>query len=245
MLNWENDSGRLGAFKAPMKDKVINLNLRLPAQLHAMLVKQARASNRSLNGEIVECLAHRPTDSPRDRAWGEIRPELRGLLQLVATVMDVAGHSRFGVHALYAPETVPAWIDDPSGYAIAVAAAARVLDALHPPQDATTTSDSAYAADLAEANRGHGKAVAKAILEKVANGAPLDERTAALREALGSLVERIALPMVHPAARDFEPVWIEPMTSEQRARHEAQLAKARELGEPEEPKWPDEGDDKE
>jgi hypothetical protein len=226
-----------------MKNKVIHLNLRIPAQLHAKLVAQARATNRSLNGEIIEQLAGRSADSPRETQWGKIRPEVRGLLQLVATVMDVAGHSRFGVDSLYAPETVPAWIDDPSGYAVAVAAAARVLDALHPSQDATAAVDSGYAAALAENNRGHGKAVAESILEKVANAAPSDQRTAALREALGSLVDRIELPKVEktPAQRDFEPVWIAPMTTEQRLRHEAQLAKARQKME--EPKWPDEGDD--
>jgi hypothetical protein len=226
-----------------MKNKVVNLNLRLPAQVHATLVEQARASNRSLNGEIIERLAGGPADSSRDMPWAEIRPEVRGLVELVAAVMDVAGHSRFGVDALYAPETVPSWIDDPSGYAVAVAAAARAFDALRPPQDATAAADPEYAAALAENNRGHGKAVAERILEKVATGAPSDQRTAALREALGSLVERIVLPMVDPAVRDlFEPVWIAPMTAEQRARHEAQLAKAREW-KMEEPKWPDEDDD--
>jgi hypothetical protein len=223
-----------------MKNKVINLNLRLPAQLHAMLVEQARASHRSLNGEIIERLAGRAADSPRDKPWRAIRPELRGFVQLVATVMDVAGHSRFGVDTLYAPDTVPDWIDDPSGYAVAAAAAIRVLDALHPQQDATAAADPGYAAALAENNRGHGKAVADSILEKVATGAPSDRRTAALREGLGSLVERIALPTVHPRASEFEPVWIAPMTNEQRARHEAQRAKARQW---EEPRWPDEGDD--
>jgi hypothetical protein len=207
-----------------------------------MLVKQARASNRSLNGEIIERLAGGPADLPPDMPWAEIRPELRGLVELLAAVMDVAGHSRFGVDALYAPETVPSWIDDPSGYAVAVAAAARALDALRPPQDATAAADAEYAAALAENNRGHGKAVAEQILEKVATGAPSDRRTAALREALGSLVERIALPTVDPAVRDFEPVWIAPLTAEQRARLEAQHAKAREW-KMEEPKWPDEDDD--
>jgi hypothetical protein len=158
--------------------------------------------------------------------------------------MDVAGHSRFGVDALYAPESVPAWIDEPSGYAVAAAAAARVLDALHPPQDATAP-DPGYAAALAENNRGHGKAVANSILEKIASGAPSDRRTASLREALGPLVERIALPQMHPAVRDFDPVWIQPMTTEQRARHEAQHARARGWKQEEEPKWPDEGDDDE
>jgi Arc-like DNA binding domain len=138
------------------KDRIINLNLRLPAQLHAFLVKEARASNRSLNGEILERLEDRVAESPRDKACEQIRPEFRGLVELVATVMDVAGHSRFGVDALYAPESVPAWIDEPSGYAVAAAAAARVLDALHPPQDATA-ADPGYAAALAENNRGHGK----------------------------------------------------------------------------------------
>jgi hypothetical protein len=225
-----------------MKDRVVNLNLRLPARLHALLVKEARASNRSLNGEILERLEDRTVESPRDKAWEQIRPEFRGLVQLVATVMDVAGHSRFGVDALYAPESVPAWIDEPSGYAVAAAAATRVLDALHPPQDATADADPGYAAALAENNRGHGKAVANSILDKIASGAPSDRRTAMLREALGSLVQRIALPEVEPATRDFEPVWIAPMTTEQRVRHEAQLAKAREWKQ-EQPKWPDEDDD--
>jgi hypothetical protein len=155
--------------------------------------------------------------------------------------LDIAGHSRFGVDALYAPETVPAWIDDPSGYAVAVAAAARVLDALHPPQDATAAADSGYAAALAENNRVHGKLVAESILEKVANGAPSDQRTAALCEALGSLVERIELPKVRKtsAQMDFGPVWIAPLTTEQRVRLEAQHAKARPM---EEPKWPDDED---
>ena len=143
-----------------MKDKVIHLNLRVPAQLHAKLVEQARASNRSLNGEIIERLAGFPADSPRDPK-AEIRPQLRGLVELLAAVMDVAGHSRFGIDALYAPDTVPAWIDDPSGYAVATAAAIRVLDALNPPQDATAAADPGYATALAENNRGHGKAVAE------------------------------------------------------------------------------------
>jgi hypothetical protein len=225
-----------------MKDKVISLNLRLPAQLHAKLVEQARASNRSLNGEIIERLAGGPADLPPDTPWAEIRPELRGLVELLAAVMDVAGHSRFGVDALYARDTVPAWINDPSGYAVAAAAATRVLDALHPPQDATAAADSRYAADLAKNNLGHGEAVANAILEKIASGAPSDRRTAMLREGLGSLVERIALPEVHPAARDFGPVWTAPMTTEQRVRHEAQLAKARE-SKGGEPKWSDEDDE--
>jgi hypothetical protein len=221
-----------------MADKVVNLNLRLPPQLHAKLVEQARNSNRSLNSEIIERLSGRPADSSAELPWGEIRPELRGLVQLVATVMDVAGCSRFGVDALYAPDSVPNWIDDPWGYACAAAAAARALAALRPQQDAA--ADAEYAAALAKTNRGHGEAVAAMILDKVATGAPSDRRTAALRKALGSLVERIPSPMVNPAARDFDPVWIAPMTAEQRVRHEAQRAKAREW---EEPKWPDEGDD--
>jgi hypothetical protein len=231
-----------GRHEAQMKDKVINLNLRLPPHLHAKLVEQARNSNRSLNGEIIERLAGRPADLPAELPWGEIRPELRGLVQLVATVMDVAGRSRFGVDALYAPDTVPDWIDEPSGYAVAAAAATRALDALRPPQDATAAADAEYAAALAETNRGYGKAVANEILDKVATGAPSDLRSAALRKALGSLVERIALPVVAPGARDFEPIWIAPMTAEQRRRLEAQHAKVRE-SQREEPKWPDEGDD--
>jgi HicB family len=219
-----------------MADKVVNLNLRLPPQLHANLVEQARNSNRSLNGEIIERLSG-PADLSAELTWGEIRPELRGLVQLVATVMDVAGCSRFGVDALYAPDSVPDWIDEPSGYAVAVAAADRALAALCPPQDA---ADAEYAAELAETSREHGKAVADMILDKVATGGPSDRRTAALRKALGSLVERVPSSLVHPAARDFDPVWIAPMTAEQRARHEAQRAKAREG---EEPKWPDEGGD--
>jgi hypothetical protein len=219
--------------------KVVNLNLRLPPHLHAKLVEQARNSNRSLNGEIIERLAGRPADSPAELPWGEIRPGLRGLVQLVAIVMDVAGRSRFSVDALYAPDTVPDWIDDPSGYAVAAAAAARAVDALRPPQDATAAAaDAAYAAALAETNRGHGEAVADMILDKVAIGPPSDRRTAGLREALGSLVERVPSPL--GPRSEFEPVWVEPMTTEQRVRWEAQRAKAREW---QEPKWPDEGDD--
>src|SRR5262245_9861645 len=149
-----------------MADKVVNLNLRLPPQLHANLVEQARNSNRSLNSEIIERLSGRSADSSAELPWGEIRPELRGLVQLVATVMDVAGCSRFGVDALYAPDSVPDWIDDPSGYAVAAAAADRALAALCPPQDAA--ADAGYAAELAETNRAHGKAVADMILDKVA-----------------------------------------------------------------------------
>jgi hypothetical protein len=226
-----------------MKNKVINFNLRLPAQLHGTLVKQARANNRSLNGEIIDRLAGRPADYSQERSWQEISPDVHGFLMLIATVMDVAGHSRFGVDSLYAPDTVPPWIDDPSGYAVAAAAATYVLEALRPPHEATA-ADSGYAAALAETNRGHGEAVAKMILDKVATEAPLDRRTAALREALGSLVERIAFPLVDPrVSKDFEPVWIAPMTSEQRARLEAQHAWAKAQPPQEEPTWPDDGDD--
>jgi hypothetical protein len=225
------------ACEAPMADKVVNLNLRLPPQLHAKLVEQARNGNRSLNSEIIERLSGRPADSSAELPWADVRPQLRGLVQLVATVMDVAGYSRFGVDALYAPDSVPDWIDEPSGYAVAAAAADRALALLCPPQDAV--ADVEYAAALADQNRGHGKAVADMILDKVATGAPSDRRTAALRKALGPLVDR--LPPGHPAAHPFGPVWIAPMTAEQRVRLEAQHAKAREW-EREEPKWPDEGD---
>jgi Arc-like DNA binding domain len=221
-----------------MADKVVNLNLRLPPQLHAKLVEQARNSNRSLNSEIIERLSGRPADSSAELPWGEIRPELRGLVQLVATVMDVAGCGRFGVDALYAPDSVPDWIDDPSGYACASAAAARALAALRPQQDAA--ADAEYAAALAETNRGYGETVADTILDKVATGAPSDRRTAALRKAVGSLVERVPSDLVPPAFRDFGPVWIAPMTAEQRARLEAQHVEGRKQGE--EPKWPDEWD---
>jgi hypothetical protein len=209
--------------------------------LHAKLVEQARNSKRSLNSEIIGRLSGRLADSSAELPSAEIRPELRGLVKLVATVMDVAGCSRFGVDALYAPDSVPNWVDDPSGYAVAAAAAARTLAALRPQQDAA--ADPEYAAALAETNRGHGEAVAATILNKIATAAPSDRRTAALRKALGSLVERVPSPMLSPAAREFDPVWIAPMTAEQRARLEAQHAKAQEWREREEPKWPDEGDD--
>jgi hypothetical protein len=223
-----------------MKNKVINLNLRIPAQLHGTLVKQARASNRSLNGEIIERLAGH-AQSSQEMPWREISPEVQGFVTLIATVMDVAGHSRFGVDALYAPDTVPPWINDPSGYAVAAAAATRVLEALHPPHEATT--DPEYSAALAKNNRGHGEAVAKSILDKIADKTSSDRRTSSLREALGPLVDRIALPQADPAASFFEPVWIAPMTSEQRARIEAQHAKAKARPPQEEPNWPYEGDD--
>jgi hypothetical protein len=217
-------------------------------------VEQARNGNRSLNSEIIERLSGRPADLSAELPWGDRRPELRGLVQLVATVMDVAGCGRFGVDALYAPDSVPDWIDDPSGYAVAAAAAARVLAVLRPQQHAAANAeyaaaaaDAEYAAALAEANRGYGEAVANTILDKVATGAPSDRRTAALRKALGSLVKRVPSSLVHPAARHFDVHWIAPMMAEQRARLEAQHAKAGEQGEepkwPDEGQWPDEGDD--
>jgi hypothetical protein len=224
-----------------MADKVINLNLRLPPQLHARLVEQARTGKRSLNGTILALLAGKDLPAAEGAGLTQDRPELRAILEVLAAVMDVAGRSRFGFDALYAPDSTPDWLEDPDGYAVAVAAAARALDALRPPPDAAA-GDAEYAAKLAETNKSYGEAVAEHILSRVASDEPSDKRTAALREALGPLVGRIASPMVDPRISDFEPVWIRPMTAEQRARLEAQHAKAREC-EREEPKWPDEGDD--
>jgi Arc-like DNA binding domain len=209
-----------------MKDKVVNLNLRLPPDLHAKLAEQARTSNRSLNGEIIERLAGRPADLPAELRWGEIRPELRGLVQLLATVMDVAGRSRFGIGTLYSPENVPDWIADPDGYAVAAAAAARALEALHPPQTAAASTNAEDAAALAETNRAHGEAVAQMILNRISRDEPSDRRTEALRRELGALAERIEPTEERPGAADFEPVWIRPMTAEQRVRWEAQRASA-------------------
>jgi hypothetical protein len=222
-----------------MADKVVNLNLRLPPQLHARLVEQARTGKRSLNGTILALLAGQDLPAAEGAGLTQVRPELRAILKVLAAVMDVAGHLRFGVDALYAPDSND-WLEDPDGYALAIAAAARALDALRPPPNATAAGDAEYAAKLAEMNKWYGEAVAEHILSRIASDEPSDQRTAALRKALGPLVGRIVSPMVDRG--DFKPVWHRPMTTEQRVRWEAQRAKARE-SEGEEPKWPDEGDD--
>jgi Arc-like DNA binding domain len=193
-------------------DKIVNLNVRMPASLHAQLVEQAHGHRRSLNSQVVALLA--------GGGAAETRDDISGLMRLIAAAMDTAGRGRFGLDALYAPESTPKWIDDASGYDVAAAAAARVLDALKPAPDATAARDPQYAQELAETNQGYGAAVAEQILDKIAGPEPSDDpRTTALREALGSLLERINPPTIDPWVRDLEPHWIAPMTPEQRARH--------------------------
>jgi hypothetical protein len=204
-----------------MKDtKVVNLNVRIPPRLHAQLVKQARANNRSLNGEIIEQLEKRsglPAESAARAAESEIRPELRGIMEVLAAVADVAGRSRFGFDTLYSPDTVPDWLDDADGYAVAAAAAARVLDALRPGRPADS-GDADSLAEQAEINAGHGHSVAQMILNRIARAEPSDPRTDQLRHALGPLAERIE---PDTGASGFETHWIRARTAEQKARIEA------------------------
>jgi hypothetical protein len=165
-----------------------------------------------------------------------MRVELQGLLEALGAVMDVAGKSRFGADALYSPESAPSWLADPDGFAIAAAAAARTLQAMRPPPDASVADDAEYVKELAETNRAYGAAVAERILRRVASGESADQRTLALRAALGSLVDRINVPANDPRAEGFDHHWVRPMTREQRERHEARLAESRKW---EADTWPD------
>jgi hypothetical protein len=175
-------------------DKTVNLNLRLPPALHAVLVAQAKAGKRSLNSQIVERLAGRPADVIPLRAT----PELRGLLEALGAVMDTAAKFRFGAGAIYAPETLPNWLDDADAYAAAAHAATRVLQELQPPGG---DLDLEHAAE--DDNKMTGEVVAESILRRLATNEP-SPRTGALRSALGSLVERIRIAEVEAEAREIE-----------------------------------------
>jgi hypothetical protein len=223
-----------------MADDVVKLNLRLPKNLHRQLVQRAKRNKSSLNSEIINEIeghaalraenARLMESVPREDEPTNIRPRLRGLIDVLATVMDVAGRSRFGLDTLYSPGTVPDWLNDRSGFAVAAAAAAHVLDELHPKRAATFSDDPESLAEQAEIDKGYGQAVAQELLERIAFGDP-DGRTEHLRRELGPLVERIERK-IDPMASGFEPVWIRAKTPELRAQH----AEARRR---EEANWPD------
>src|SRR5262245_18901738 len=177
-------------------EKTVNLNLRLPPDLHAELVARAKTGRQSLNSEIVERLAGRPVDaSPLG-----VSPDLRGLLEILGAIMDTAAKVRFGSDAIYAPETLPNWLDDPNGYAAAAYAALRVLQELQPPE-ADFDPENAAAGDD---NKMTGEGIAENILRHIASDEPLSPRTAALRAALGPRVERIDIAEVEAKAREIE-----------------------------------------
>jgi hypothetical protein len=177
-------------------EKTVNLNLRLPPTLHAELVAQAKTRRRSLNSEIVERLAGRPMDvGPLD-----VSPDLRGLLEVLGVIMDTAAKVRFGADAIYAPETLPNWLDDSNGYAAGAYAALRVLEEFQPPG---VEFDPEHAA-ADDDNKTTGEGVAKSILRRIASDEPLPLRTAALRAALGPRVERIRIAETEAAAREIE-----------------------------------------
>jgi len=180
----------------PMKEatKNINLNVRMPPRLHAHLVKQARQNNRSLNGEIVDQLERRsglPAEGA-ERAQSEFRPRLRGLLEVLAAVMEVAGGSRLQFESLYAGDGGPDWLDDRNAFETAAAAANHALSALRPEWPNTFSGN---AETLAASNRREGQRAAQAILNRIAIGEPASSssarRTELLRKRLGPLVERI------------------------------------------------------
>jgi hypothetical protein len=143
--------------------------------------------------------------------------------------MDVAGHSRFGFELFYSPQSVPDWIADRSGFAVAAAAAAHVLDALRPKRDATSSADPEFLAEQAEIDKGYGQAVAQELLNRIARGEP-DGRTEHLRRDLGPLAERIE-PTNKSRSSGFEPVWIRAMSPELKAQHaEARRREAHDEG---------------
>jgi hypothetical protein len=202
--------------------EIVNLNVRLPASLHQRAVRDAKRNGTSLNTHIVTRLeedsALREENRRMRHVIEQIRPELRGLLQLVATAMDAAGSTRVFLDQVYATERGPDWLDHPDGFEAAATAAARVLDALPPKRPDTFSGD---AEALARSNESHGREVSRRILNRVATGepstSPSSRLTERLRRDLGPL-----LPRIKPTdeARGFEAVEIAPMTAEQKARVE-------------------------
>jgi hypothetical protein len=155
----------------------------LPPSLHAKLVAQAKTAGRSLNSQIVERLSGRPVDA----SWLDVSPDLGGFLEVLGAIMDIAAKVRFGADAIYAPETLPNWLDDPSGYAAAAYAALLVLQEFQPPE-ADFDPENVAEDDV---NKMTGESAAKSILRRIAGDEPLPRRTAALRAALGARLERI------------------------------------------------------
>lgn len=176
------------------------------------MVRDARRNGTSLNTHILTRLeedsALREENRRLRNAIEQIRPELRGLLHLVATAMDAAGSSRVFLDQVYATERGPDWLDHVDGFEAAGAAAAHVLDALTPKRPDTFSGD---AEALARGNTRHGENVAQRLLNLVASGEPSTsrsaQRTEQLRRRLGPLLTRI---QPTDEARGFEPVEIAP-----------------------------------
>jgi hypothetical protein len=184
---------------------MVHLRIRVDDELHRQIEEAAQAHGVSTTKEVVTRLTASFADAlerPRDQFDGqrEARPQLSGLLEVLGTVMDVAGKYRFGADAIYAPESLPNWLDDPSGYAAASYAAIRVLEELQPSNADLPELD----AGPDDTNRMTGESIADRILRRIASDEPRPPRTDALRAALGPLVERIQVAAFEANVRDLQ-----------------------------------------
>jgi hypothetical protein len=186
---------------------MVHLRVRVDEELYRQIEEAAQAHGVSATKEVVSRLnasfAGDAIARPRDQFGGqsEAVPELSGLLKVLGTVMDVAGKWSFGADAIYAPESLPNWLDDPSGYAAAFYAAVRVLEELQPP-----TADLPLELDggLDDTNKMTGEDIAKSILRRIASDESRPPRTEALRTALGPLVGRIHVSAIEAQVRDLQ-----------------------------------------
>jgi hypothetical protein len=186
---------------------MVHLRIRVDEELHRQIEEAAQAHGVSTTKEVVTRLTASFAGDALERSpdqfggQSEARPELSGLLAVLGTVMDVAGKYRFGADAIYAPESLPNWLDDPSGYAAASYAAFRVLEELQPP-----TADLPLGLDdgLDDTNKMTGEIIAERILRRIASDEPGPPRTEALRVALGRLVDRIHVAAFEGKVRDLQ-----------------------------------------
>lgn len=186
---------------------MVHLRIRVDEELHRQIEEAAHAHGVSTTKEVVTRLtasfAGDALERLPDQFGGQrqARPELSGVLEVLSAVMDVAGKYRFGADAIYAPESLPNWLDDPSGYAAASYAAVRVLEELQPP---TADFPLELDAGLDDTNKMVGESIADRILRRIASDEPRPPRTEALRAALGRLVERIHVAATEAQARDLQ-----------------------------------------
>jgi hypothetical protein len=188
---------------------MVHLRIRVDEELRRQIEEAAQAHGVSTTKEVVTRLTASFAGDALARSGDQFggqregRPELSGLLEVLGTVMDVAGKYRFGADAIYAPESLPNWLDDPSGYAAASYAAVRVLEELQPPT-ADLPLDLELDAGLDDTNKITGESIANSILRQIASDEPRTPRTEALRAGLGSLVERIDVAAFEAWVRDLQ-----------------------------------------
>lgn len=185
-------SAPVGRPRAPRKTgERATLSLRITASLFEKLDADAKAKGKALSNEAEARLESTFEDQHRARLFADFYfgRELSVLLEIIGRALRDAG-----VHGadLSAKSGLgpPNWIDNPYGFAVAVSALMRVIEAVRPPGEIKAP------APRIPAEAKLGEAIANGLLNAIVHEAKppdfMEQWAAGIRTRLGPLRDRLA-----------------------------------------------------